>query len=83
MLGRDTFSDTYVEIAMKPEASVPLPRLVYLLRCWPVETEQGPVWRVSVEGAHDSEHRNFADLNALFEFLEEKTAAHTPHWMEE
>jgi hypothetical protein len=49
--------------------------LAYLVRCWPVETEEGFVWRAAIEGAYDAERRRFADLNALFAFLKERTEA--------
>ena len=51
------------------------PCLAYLVRCWPVETEDGFVWRATIEGAHDAERRSFADLDALFVLMTEKTEA--------
>ncbi len=60
---------------MKSEDESPTPYLVYLVRCWPVKTEQGLVWRASLENPHNNERRRFADLLALYRFLDEKTAA--------
>ena len=57
----------------EPEA--PSPRLAFLVRCWLVETEEGPVWRASVEDPHTAEQRIFADLNGAFAFLGEETEA--------
>ncbi len=47
--------------------------LAYMLRLWRVNTEAGPVWRTSLEDPHTGERRGFADLEALFAFLDEKT----------
>jgi hypothetical protein len=47
--------------------------LAYLLRLWRVNTDQGPVWRASVENPHTGERHGFANLELLFAFLEEKT----------
>jgi hypothetical protein len=55
----------------EPEALAP--RLAYLVRCWPVETEEGLVWRATIQSAHDAERRTFANLKAFFEFMTEKT----------
>jgi hypothetical protein len=60
---------------VKSEDESPTPYLVYLVRCWPVKTEQGLVWRASLENPHNNERRRFADLLALYRFLDEKTAA--------
>ena len=57
------------------EVEGPAPRLAYLVRCWLVETEHGPVWRASVEDPHSGERHTFADLNGAFAFLGESTAA--------
>jgi len=59
-----------------PEARLSPPRLAYLVRCWLVETEHGPVWRASIEDSHTTVRRRFADLDALFTFLEETTGAY-------
>jgi len=55
------------------EAATSYPYLAYLLRMWRVETEEGPVWRVVLEDPHSIERRCFADLPALYRFLNEKT----------
>jgi len=47
--------------------------LAYMLRMWQVEAEDGPVWRASLESPHTGERQGFADLEALFAFLTEKT----------
>jgi hypothetical protein len=47
--------------------------LAYLLRLWRVNTDQGPVWRASVESPHTGERHGFANLELLLAFLEEKT----------
>lgn len=62
---------------MKTEISMS-PRLAYLVRCWMVKTEQGLVWRASVEDPYSNERRNFSDLSRLFAFLEQETRARTP-----
>jgi hypothetical protein len=54
----------------EPEA--PSPRLAYLVRCWLVETEEGPVWRASVEDPYTAEQRTFADLRSALAFLGKK-----------
>lgn len=46
--------------------------LAYLVRLWRVNTEQGTIWRASVESPHTAERRAFADLNQLFAFLEQR-----------
>jgi len=68
---------------MELEREVTAPRLAYLVRCWLVETEQGPVWRAAVEDPYTAEHRGFANLNALFEFLTQETTTHTPPRVED
>lgn len=62
---------------MRNERDAPAPRLAYLVRCWLVETEHGPVWRATAEGLYGAERRTFADLRAFFDFMIEKTEAHT------
>jgi hypothetical protein len=47
--------------------------LAYLLRLWQVTSDGNLVWRASVESPHTGERHGFADLQALFAFLEEKT----------
>ena len=60
------------------EQELPLPRLAYLVRCWLVETENGPVWRASVESPYTIDHRTFASLGALFAFIEKETESLVP-----
>ena len=47
--------------------------LAYMLRMWRVEAEDGPVWRASVESPHTGERVGFRNLEALFDYLVEKT----------
>jgi hypothetical protein len=47
----------------------------YLLRLWQVRSEDGIVWRASLESAHIGERIGFASLDALFAFLREQTCA--------
>jgi hypothetical protein len=47
--------------------------LAYMLRLWRVDTKEGTAWRASVESPHTGERRGFANLEALFVFLVEKT----------
>ena len=47
--------------------------LAYLLRLWQVNTEQGPVWRASLESADGVERQAFGDLARLFTFLDSRT----------
>ena len=47
--------------------------LAYLLRLWRVNDDGKPVWRASLESPHTGERHGFANLEALFDFLEEKT----------
>jgi len=49
------------------------PYLVYLLRLWQVETEQGPVWRASLQNADGAERQAFGDLARLSAFLAART----------
>lgn len=46
----------------------------YLLRLWQVTVEGRPVWRASLESPLTGERRGFANLDDLFEYLEEETA---------
>jgi hypothetical protein len=41
----------------------------YLLRLWR-ENDEEKGWRASLESARTGERRGFADLNALFDFLQ-------------
>jgi len=47
--------------------------MAYLLRLWQVQEDQGPNWRASLERADTAERHWFANLEALFAFLKEKT----------
>jgi hypothetical protein len=49
--------------------------LAYLVRLWQPGHNDEPVWRASVENPHTAEHHYFANLEALFAFLEEQTTA--------
>jgi hypothetical protein len=51
--------------------------LAYLLRLWQITSDGNIVWRASVESPHTGERHGFADLQALFAFLEEKTGCPT------
>jgi hypothetical protein len=44
----------------------------YLLRLWR-ENDEEKGWRASLESALTGERRGFADLNALFDFLQRQT----------
>ena len=47
--------------------------LAYMLRLWQVEVDGDLVWRASLESPHTGERRGFASLEALFDFLRERT----------
>jgi len=49
--------------------------LSYLLRLWQTQSEGRWVWRASLESAHEHRRLGFADLEALFDYLREQTAA--------
>jgi hypothetical protein len=49
--------------------------LAFLVRMWQPGDEGKPVWRASVDNPHTAERHYFADLEALFAFLEEQTAS--------
>jgi hypothetical protein len=49
----------------------------YLVRLWQTHSGGQVVWRASVQDARGGERDAFADLQALFAFLEEKTYART------
>jgi hypothetical protein len=51
--------------------------LAYLLRLWQITSDGNLVWRASVESPHTGERHGFADLQALFAFLEDKTGCPT------
>ena len=46
--------------------------LAYMLRLWKVSSDGTLDWRASLESPHTGERHGFADLEALFGFLEEK-----------
>lgn len=50
------------------------PYQAYLVRLWQTGDTAEGAWRASVESPHTGEKRWFADLEALFAFLEEATA---------
>jgi len=45
----------------------------YLLRMWAVEQSGQVVWRASLESAQTGEHRGFATLDALFDYVRSQT----------
>jgi hypothetical protein len=47
----------------------------YLLRLWQVQSEEGLVWRASLEHASTGERRGFAGLEDLCAFLEQETTS--------
>jgi hypothetical protein len=49
-----------------------------MLRLWEASTDEGPVYRASLESPHTGERQAFADLAALFAFLQEKTEGFMP-----
>lgn len=46
----------------------------YLLRLWQIKYGEELVWRASLEDPFTGERRGFASLEALFDFLWQKTA---------
>jgi hypothetical protein len=48
--------------------------LSYLLRLWETSDGEKEVWRASVERPGTGERRSFADVQALFEFLQREMA---------
>ena len=50
--------------------------MAFLVRLWQPGHDGAPVWRASVDNPHTAERHYFADLAALFAFLEEETAAY-------
>jgi hypothetical protein len=46
--------------------------LSYLLRLLSVDREGNPAWRVSLQSPHAADRLNFADLEAMIRYLEEK-----------
>ena len=51
-------------------AGEPRRYLAYLLRLWSVLSDEGPVWRASVEDPHTGERRGFGSVEQLVAFLE-------------
>jgi len=49
----------------------------YLVRLWQIESQGQLVWRASLEEARTGERRGFPDIEALFAYLREQTAAGT------
>jgi hypothetical protein len=47
----------------------------YLLRLWQAQSQEGLVWRASLEQANTGERRGFASLADLYAFLEQVTAS--------
>jgi hypothetical protein len=48
--------------------------LAYMLRLWQVGSGEELAWRASLESHRTGERRGFANLEALFEFLQEHTS---------
>ncbi len=46
------------------------PYIVYLLRLWPTTDGEAEVWRASLECPGSGERHGFANLDALFAFLQ-------------
>jgi hypothetical protein len=47
----------------------------YMLRLWEVRSNDGLIWRASLERANTGERRGFASLVDLYAFLEQVTAS--------
>jgi len=47
--------------------------LAYMLRLWQVDSDGEPAWRASLESPHTGERKGFASLEALFDFLRQRT----------
>jgi hypothetical protein len=52
--------------------------LSYLLRLWPAGTGPGIEWRASLEEVSTGERKAFAGLDALLDYLRERTGAGPP-----
>ena len=52
--------------------------LAYMLRMWQAASDGRLVWRASVESPHTGERQGFADLRALYEFLERRAEDGAP-----
>jgi hypothetical protein len=60
--------------------SDPQPRyLSFLVRLWRAGHNGAALWRASVDNPHTAERHYFADLAALFAFLEAQTAGQVEH----
>jgi hypothetical protein len=46
--------------------------LAYMLRMWQASSDGRMVWRASLESPHTGERQGFADLRALYDFLESR-----------
>jgi hypothetical protein len=53
--------------------------LAYMLRLWQVSSDGEPIWRASLESPHTGERHGFANLEALFAFLEKQTAGQSTY----
>ena len=47
--------------------------MAYLLRLWRVKEEGKTTWRASLQSPQTRERRGFASLDALFDFLRQRT----------
>jgi hypothetical protein len=52
--------------------------LAYMLRMWQATSDGRMVWRASLESPHTGERQGFADLHALYEFLERRAEDSAP-----
>jgi hypothetical protein len=55
----------------------------YMLSLWLANSGDGRTWRASLEDPRTGERQAFADLEALFAFLQERTSgplANEPGW---
>jgi hypothetical protein len=46
--------------------------LAFMLRMWQATSDGRLVWRASLESPHTGERQGFANLHALYEFLERR-----------
>ncbi|MFN2108569.1 MAG: hypothetical protein ACK2UI_02820 [Anaerolineae bacterium] len=53
--------------------------LSYLLRLWETSDGEKEIWRASVERPGTGECRSFADVQALFEFLQREMTTQEEH----
>ncbi len=47
----------------------------FLVRLWSSESDEDAAWHISLESSETGEKQIFANLNALFQFLENLTGA--------